>query len=139
MLRRALRISLAGALALLAGRGAVLAADGTVPAARTPLPVIQRATQGPQCVEDTAFMRRHHMDLLKHQRGETVHKGVREARDSLKRCIGCHASPTTGSVAQAKTDFCVSCHSYAAVRIDCFECHSSRPEQAIAGREMAKP
>ena len=23
-------------------------------------------------------------------------------------------------------DFCISCHSYAAVKVDCFECHSSK-------------
>ena len=33
-------------------------------------------------------------------------------------------------MAQAKTDFCVSCHSYAAVKIDCFECHASKPRTA---------
>jgi formate-dependent nitrite reductase cytochrome c552 subunit len=77
-------------------------------------------------VADPAFMRRNHMDLLKHQRNETVHLGVRDARASLKGCIECHASKATGSVAAAKTDFCISCHSYAAVKVDCFECHSSK-------------
>jgi hypothetical protein len=32
-------------------------------------------------------------------------------------------------VAAARTDFCVSCHAYAAVKIDCFECHASKPKQ----------
>jgi hypothetical protein len=26
--------------------------------------------------------------------------------------------------------FCRSCHDYAAVKVDCFECHASRPEAA---------
>jgi hypothetical protein len=26
-----------------------------------------------------------------------------------------------------KDHFCQSCHNYAAVKIDCFECHSSKP------------
>ena len=43
-----------------------------------------------------------------------------------------HASETTGSVAAAKDDFCVSCHSYAAVKIDCFDCHSTKPQGSIA-------
>ena len=25
--------------------------------------------------------------------------------------------------------FCRTCHSYAAVRVDCFECHASRPDE----------
>ena len=78
-------------------------------------------------------MRRNHMDLLRHQRNETVHLGVRDARASLKGCIACHASPQTGSVALAQTDFCVGCHSYAAVQLDCFECHASKP-QGVAQR-----
>ncbi len=89
-------------------------------------PTIEPA-RGEKCVADAAFMRRNHMDLLRHQRNETVHLGVRDARASLKGCIACHASTASGSVALAKTDFCVSCHSYAAVTIDCFECHASKP------------
>jgi len=31
-------------------------------------------------------------------------------------------------VASSKEDFCMGCHSYAAVKLDCFECHSSKPK-----------
>jgi predicted CXXCH cytochrome family protein len=72
-------------------------------------------------------MRRDHMELLKHQRDATVHGGIRGAKASLKECVACHAGATTGSVAQSETNFCVSCHTYAAVKIDCFECHATRP------------
>jgi hypothetical protein len=137
--RRAPRLALAGALTLLATATAALAAGDSPPAGRTPLPAIERATPGTRCVADTAFMRRHHMDLLKHQRGETVHQGVREARDSLRGCIGCHASLTTRSVAQAPTDFCVQCHSYAAVQIDCFECHSGKAAPTVVGEPTVRP
>ncbi len=97
-----------------------------VSSSRVPLPAIE-AARGEACVADPAFMRRNHMDLLKHRRDETVHRGVRDARASLKGCIECHASAATRSVAQAPGDFCASCHGYAAVKIDCFECHSSKP------------
>ena len=101
-------------------------------------PVIERATKGTQCVADPAFMRRNHMDLMKHQRDDTVHAGMRAGKFSLKGCVECHASPETGSVAASSTDFCVSCHSYAAVKIDCFECHSSRPGGSqLAAREAS--
>ena len=98
---------------------------------RTPQPVIERATPGTQCVEPADEMRRNHMRFLKHQRDDTVRAGVRGAKYSLRACVDCHASQKTASVAKVETNFCVSCHSYAAVRIDCFECHSSRP-QAVA-------
>jgi hypothetical protein len=109
-----------------------------VAAAAAAQPVIEQAVKGRQCVADTAFMRRNHMDLMKHQRDDTVHAGMRAGKFSLKACVACHASRGTGSVAAGPTDFCVSCHSYAAVKIDCFECHSSRPEASqVAARAAA--
>ena len=119
-----------GLIVLLMLAGVAFAADD---GGRTPRPAIERAAKGERCVADTAVMRRNHMDLLKHQRDDTVRGGIRGAKYSLNECIGCHAGAKTGSVAQAPTDFCVSCHSYAAVSIDCFECHSSRPS-AVAAR-----
>jgi hypothetical protein len=121
---RRVAATLAFACAALAAASPARADEGL--ASRGLGPSIERA-QGGQCVADPAFMRRNHMDLLRHQRNETVHLGVRDARASLKGCIACHASAATGSVAAAKTDFCVSCHRYAAVQVDCFECHASRP------------
>jgi hypothetical protein len=94
---------------------------------RTPKPVIEPAKAGTQCVADPATMRREHPRMLEHQRDDTVHGGIRGAKASLRACIACHASPSTGSVAAADTNFCVSCHTYTAVRIDCFECHATKP------------
>ena len=36
-------------------------------------------------------MRRYHMTMLKHQRDETVHEGVRDGDFSIKACVACHA------------------------------------------------
>lgn len=94
---------------------------------RVPQPVIEPARPGTKCIADPATMRREHPAMLLHQRDLTVHGGIRGAKASLKACIACHASPTTGSVAQSETNFCISCHSYTAVRIDCFGCHATRP------------
>jgi predicted CXXCH cytochrome family protein len=99
---------------------------------RTPRPVIETATAGTQCVAPPELMRRSHMEFLKHQRDDTVHGGIRGAKFSLKGCIECHASQKTGSVAKAETNFCVSCHSYAAVKIDCFGCHTSKSGTVLA-------
>jgi predicted CXXCH cytochrome family protein len=112
---------------LLAGSLPAFAAGG----GRTPKPVIEPATQGTQCVADPATMRREHPQMLKHQRDDTVHGGIRGAKFSLNGCIACHASQATGSVAKAETNFCVSCHTYAAVKIDCFGCHTTQP-RAVA-------
>jgi hypothetical protein len=126
-----------GSLVFLLGLliGGVTHADS--PTSRVPKPVIE-AARGGQCVEDPAFMRRHHMELLKHQRDDTMHGGIRGAKYSLKTCIECHASQTTNSVTAAPTNFCVSCHTYAAVKIDCFECHATQP-QKTSSLPLAQP
>ena len=98
---------------------------------RVPKPVIEIAKPG-KCVEDTATMRREHPDMLKHQRDLTMHEGIRTRTHSLKVCVACHASPKTGSVL-GQNGFCQSCHEYASVRIDCFNCHASKPRLASGG------
>ena len=40
-------------------------------------PVITKAVKGEQCVEDTEYMRRNHMEILDHHRDKTVIGGVR--------------------------------------------------------------
>ena len=114
-----------GALVCLVIGGALHA--GEAASSRVSQPVIEVA-RGGQCVEDPAFMRRNHMKLLKHQRDDTLRGGVRTGKYSLKTCIDCHASKTTNSVAASDTNFCQSCHNYAAVKIDCFECHTNKPQ-----------
>lgn len=105
--------------------GVVHAGEATT--SRVSQPVIE-AARGGACVADPAFMRRNHMTLLKHQRDDTLRGGIRKGQYSLKTCIDCHASKTTNSVAASDTNFCQSCHTYAAVKLDCFECHSNKPQ-----------
>ncbi len=47
--------------------------------------------RGEHCVAPTEFMRRNHMSMMKHQREETVHEGVRGKPFSLAGCMECHA------------------------------------------------
>lgn len=96
-------------------------------AARVPLPVT-KTYQGEQCVEPTEVMRRNHMKFILHQRDETMHRGIRTTKHSLKECVNCHADPKTGSVL-GQDGFCASCHQYAAVTIDCFSCHTDKAEK----------
>ena len=117
--RGAAKASLVVALA-----GSALAADA--PSTRVPMPGVQPPAEG-KCVEDTAFMRRNHMRLLVHQRDRTVHEGIRTEKHSLANCVSCHASTQTGRVTGSPDAFCEGCHRYAAVKLDCFECHADRP------------
>ena len=129
-LRRSCIILLAVLLTGMGVPGGVVYAQVDNPAGNTLLPVIPPG-RGDACVEDTDFMRRNHMELLKHQRDETMLKGVRSEQYSLKECLSCHAvyGPDAIPVTVASSKhFCRSCHDYAAVSIDCFQCHASRPE-----------
>ncbi len=86
--------------------------------------------RGGQCVRDPQWMRKNHMHLLIHQRDEVVHKGIRDDQISLKNCIECHASTKDDSVIAREDSFCVACHRYEAVKIDCFDCHSGTRKSA---------
>jgi hypothetical protein len=96
--------------------------------------------KGDQCVEDPAWMRSNHFETVLHQRDETVLRGIRTQKHSLKNCIDCHVAPNeSGEYARysnSEEHFCASCHAYAAVSIDCFQCHADRPESAV--REAIK-
>jgi hypothetical protein len=95
-------------------------------AAGVDLPTLEKG-KGEKCVEDTQYMRKNHMDLLKHHRDDTMRKGIRTTKHSLKKCIECHASEKSGSVAASKEDFCAACHSYVSVKLDCWDCHATKP------------
>lgn len=79
-----------------------------------------------KCVEPVEVMRRWHMQRIQHQRDKTMHEGIRTKQHSLVECIECHVSP--GADIHTKEHFCTACHSYAAVRIDCFQCHAGTPQ-----------
>jgi hypothetical protein len=94
------------------------------------IPQVPKA-KAEQCVEPTEVMRRDHMEFILHQRDETMHRGIRTKRHSLSECISCHVNPGPDGSFPRVSDaqhFCASCHAYASVNIDCFQCHSDVPE-----------
>jgi len=99
-------------------------ADGVGPELK-----INRAN-GDKCVLPADEMRRDHMNHLLHQRDETVHDGVRTKQFSFKECINCHANKDEEEKyipVNAPGEFCQSCHAYTSVKLDCFECHATKP------------
>ncbi len=102
-----------------------------------PQPDIAKAAKGDACIAPTGFMRRNHMELLKHDRDQAVHLGNRTIKASLKECVSCHVVNGADSKPVTVKDpkhFCRSCHDYVAVKIDCFECHASRPELTLKSK-----
>ena len=125
MIKRLMRISIifAGFMMLfpLAGNAA------------TPFPQIHEP-EGKKCVQPEDEMRRNHMNYILHQRDETMYKGIRTEKYSLAKCIDCHVEPNDkGEIASHDDEehFCSTCHTYASVQIDCFECHADKPQKYI--------
>jgi hypothetical protein len=119
-----------------AGLIASVQAADPKPSGRVPMPTV-KIEKGEQCVEPTVEMRRNHMEKILHQRDRTMHQGVRTTQHSLKNCVNCHAAQS-GSVL-GKDGFCASCHEYASVHIDCFGCHTDKPEKASAKKVANAP
>jgi len=97
------------------------------------------ATEAQACVKETPWMRRNHMDLIKHDRGLTVHQGIRTIEGSLKGCVACHANKNGQGAYIRVTEsgqFCADCHEAAAVTLDCFSCHKTVPE-AKSGMDVS--
>ncbi len=75
------------------------------------------------------------MDYLKHDRVESVRKGVRDTKNSLAGCVDCHASKDDNggfNPINSEGEFCESCHTYVAVDLACFQCHRKTPEENVS-------
>jgi hypothetical protein len=93
------------------------------------IPQPNKPANASACVEPVEIMRREHMNLLLHQRDETVLDGERDSKYSLVGCMDCHNPADDAASAVRYPDpqhFCAGCHLYASVDIDCFECHADR-------------
>jgi hypothetical protein len=115
---------LATLAALAAGAAAAQIVDGS------------RAADLDQCVEETAFMRRYHMELLLHKRDLTMRAGIRTPKHSLMECVACHAGRDADGKfvpINARGQFCAECHTSAAVDMDCFQCHAATPDPDARG------
>lgn len=90
------------------------------------VPVVDLPTpKGEHCVDDPDYMRRHHMDLLKHHRDEALREGVRTKQYSLQQCFECHMADDVAKKPQQEP-FCQACHSYIGASPDCIGCHNPR-------------
>ncbi|MBX2882514.1 MAG: sulfur reduction protein DsrJ [Granulosicoccus sp.] len=88
--------------------------------------------KGDFCVEPTDVMRKNHMAFLLHQRDETVINGIRTKKHSLVGCIDCHVQSNSDGdfiPVDAPDQFCEVCHTFASVKLDCFECHATTPDE----------
>ncbi|MBF0541427.1 MAG: sulfate reduction electron transfer complex DsrMKJOP subunit DsrJ [Nitrospirae bacterium] len=84
-----------------------------------------------QCVKPAAYMRANHMTMLNSWRDTVVRGGDRNLGEidgvmyekSLQHtCLKCHSNPS---------EFCDKCHSYASVKVYCWDCHVRPKEEAV--------
>ena len=82
--------------------------------------------------DDISEVRKNHMNYLLHKRDRTMHEGIRTKDHSFKECINCHVPKREVGNELRHTDekhFCATCHTYAGVKLDCFQCHTDQPEE----------
>jgi hypothetical protein len=126
------RLGLLAQALLLAGLAATLAGCSK---SEPPGPELLAQARGDQCVEPTDVIRRDHMNILMHERDEAKRYGRRNPDHGFVGCIDCHVSPTA-SRDEPATHFCLACHQFNAVRMDCFQCHIDRPSDAAARQRV---
>lgn len=87
------------------------------------MPELKIITDAKQCVDDAAFMRTDHMNVLDQWRDLVVRDGARyiTAPDGKRyemslsnTCMSCHSN---------KSEFCDRCHNYLQVDPYCWDCH----------------
>ena len=119
------------------------AALGAAPAQAgdiAPKPIIDKSKG--ECVAPPGEMRRNHMKYLLHQRDETMYRGVRGKKTSLRACLNCHeVKGDDGKPVTIKSEkhFCRTCHDFAAVKVDCWSCHASVPDKAAGAAALKLP
>ncbi|MFH1674881.1 MAG: sulfate reduction electron transfer complex DsrMKJOP subunit DsrJ [Pseudomonadota bacterium] len=98
------------------------------PEPKTDTPVIKKLTEK-KCIEDTAFMKTTHMQLLndwrdsvvrERNRVHTASNGKQYEMSLQKECMNCHSN---------KSEFCDKCHDYVAVKPYCWDCHLEPKEK----------
>jgi len=108
---------------------ATAADEATSSFGKIAIPAPPKPATAANCVEPVEVMRRDHMKFLLHQRDATVLEGERDKKYSLVGCMDCHnPASADGKIVRYEDPqhFCASCHNYASVNIDCFECHADR-------------
>ena len=98
------------------------------------MPEVPRG-KGDMCVEPTEIMRKQHMDFLLHDRDLTMRQGNRDIKHSLNQCVECHAQTDAQGEFISINDsgqFCAVCHEFTSVKIDCFECHATKPDTPMS-------
>ncbi len=89
--------------------------------------------QAAHCIiaEDNAQVRRVHGRWINQHRYPAQRALAYPDEYRVQACINCHVPESKNDqavrITHTETHFCATCHTYVAVRLDCFECHADRP------------
>lgn len=109
------------------------------PAPKLDTPAItQLAPKDRQCVENTAFMRASHMQLLDQWRLDVVRDGKRDYVSANGKKYNASLSNTCMDCHSNKTEFCDQFHNYVAVVPNCWGCHLDKEKKVVARAEGKK-
>lgn len=76
-----------------------------------------------ECVESTEYMRSDHMHLLDAWRTEVIRNGNTMYTNSAGQVFEMSLEDTCFSCHSNRAEFCLSCHDYAGVETNCWNCH----------------
>jgi hypothetical protein len=102
------------------------AAQAPKPSLETP--VIEKMAEK-KCIENTQFMKSSHMQLLIDWRDEALRNGNRTFKNTEGKNIVISLQNTCMKCHSNKDKFCDSCHTFAAVKPYCWECHLTPEKQ----------
>lgn len=105
-------------------------------------PDIPAPVKGEECVADTQEMRVNHMKYLKGHRDDVMRRGIRTKTYHLSECLECHVPAREEAAQPTRADndhFCMSCHVFTGVKVDCFSCHATMPEKSAAFHPIVTP
>jgi len=101
------------------------------------------APPGVTCVLPKIQMRERHMNLLKQWREEVVREsnrspitlagGATMERSLTNGCMKCHARQDCGPY-RALATYCVDCHDYVGIKINCWTCHIDPAPQLLENK-----
>lgn len=136
-------LSVASLMLLLVSLLGVVGCDSKPPEIDTKIAkAVKKFDTEEQTIAHKTDMRKNHMDRLLHKRDQTMYQGIRTPKYSLKACINCHVpAPAKNKTVTHKDSehFCVTCHEYVSVQIDCFQCHASHPDKPETANAMNTP
>jgi len=98
-------------------------------ASEAPVPAIDSALAGTECVEPVDFMRAEHMQQLNAWRIQNVRNGGVEYTNFAGRVFEASLENTCLSCHSNRVEFCDTCHTYVAVEPECWDCHIGAESQ----------